>query len=243
MIIENKIELVAGKKKQKHRVVIFECDFCHTIFTPKKLSYSQLKNKNHYCNIECTYAHRRAMEGSFKTSPRREEVECLNCKKVILQWKNQIAKWGHHFCSKTCRGAAITQGLMPNNTCKNDEMKEKMKEKISIAAIERLKDKTKHPMFGKQQSAEAREKISKHHKETGCLQGEKNPMYGKPITDKHRANLSASQKLRIFTDKHRANLSAANKGKRCPVSSVRMMDEKNPMFGKTDEKHSRYGKK
>ena len=89
MIVEDKIELVAGKKKQKHRVVIFECDFCHTIFTPKKLEYKQLKNKNHYCNIECTYAHRRAMEGSFKTSPRREEVECFISSFTSQQWMHE----------------------------------------------------------------------------------------------------------------------------------------------------------
>ena len=200
MIVEDKIELVAGKKKQKHRVVIFECDFCHTIFTPKKLEYKQLKNKNHYCNIECTYAHRRAMEGSFKTSPRREEVECLNCKKVILQWKNQIAKWGHHFCSKTCRGVAITKGLLPNNGCMNDEIKQKLR----ASAIERFSDKTNHPMFGKHHTEEAKEKISKHHKETGCLQGEKNPMYGKNHPTETRQKMSEIVSSEMVAGKRRA---------------------------------------
>jgi hypothetical protein len=200
MIIEDKIELVTGKKKQKHRVVIFECDFCHTIFTPKKLEYKQLRNKNHYCKIECTYAHRRAMEGSYKASPRRAEVECLNCKKVILQWNNQIAKWDHHFCSKKCRGEAITKGLLANNARMDDNIKQKLR----TSAVERFSDKTKHPMFGKQQSAEAREKISKHHKETGCFGGEKNPMYGKNHTTETKQKISEIVSSQMITGKRRA---------------------------------------
>lgn len=200
MIVEDKIELVAGKKKQKHRVVIFECDFCHTIFTPKKLEYKQLKNKNHYCKLECAYDHRRTMGRSLKPSLRKAEVECFYCKKVVLQWKNQIAKYEHHFCSKPCRGAAIREGLITSNARMNDEIKQKLR----ASAIERFSDKTNHPMFGKHHTEEAKEKISKHHKETGCLSGEKNPMYGKNHTTETRQKISEIVSSEMVAGKRRA---------------------------------------
>jgi hypothetical protein len=200
MIIENKIELVAGKKKQKHRVVIFECDFCHTIFTPKKLEYKQLKNKNHYCKLECAYDNRRTMGRSLKPSLRKAEVECFYCKKVVLQWKNQIAKYEHHFCSKPCRGAAIREGLIASNARMNDEIKQKLR----ASAIERFSDKTNHPRFGKHHTEEAKEKISKHHKETGCLQGEKNPMYGKSHSVETRQKMSEIVSSEMVAGKRRA---------------------------------------
>lgn len=199
MIIEDKMEADAGKPKQKRRVVVFECDFCHTVFTPKKLEYKQLKNKNHYCKLECAYAHRRVMEKSYKASPRKAEVECFYCKKVVLQWKNQIAKFVHHFCSKPCRGAAIREGLIPNNARMDDEVKEK----LSASMTERLKDKTKHPMFGKHHTEEAKEKISKHHKETRCFSGERNPMYGKNHSLETRQKISEIVSAEMVAGKRR----------------------------------------
>lgn len=200
MIIEDRVESIAGKPKQKQRIVVIECDFCHIVFTPKKLDPRQLKNKNHYCKLECAYAHRRSMEKSYKASPRKAEVECFYCKKVVLQWKNQIAKFEHHFCSKPCRGAAIREGLIANNARMDDDIKEKLRK----AAIERFKDKSNHPMFGKHHTEEAKEKISKHHKETGCLNGEKNPMYGKNHTTQTRQKMSEIVSSEMIAGKRRA---------------------------------------
>ena len=200
MIIEDKVEAVTGKPKQKRRVVIIECDFCHTVFTPKKLDYKQLKNKNHYCKLECAYSHRRTMEKSYKASPRKAEVECFYCKKVVLQWINQIAKFEHHFCSKPCRGAAIREGLIANNA----RMDEGIKQKLREAAMKRYKDKANHPMFGKHHTEEAREKISKHHKETGCFNGEKNPMYGKNHTTETRQKMSEIVSSEMVSGKRKA---------------------------------------
>jgi hypothetical protein len=200
MIIEDKMEAVVGKPKQKRRIVVFECDFCHTVFTPKKLEYKQLKNKNHYCKLECAYAHRRVMEKSYKPSPRKAEIECFYCKKLVLQWKNQIAKFVHHFCSKPCRGAAIREGLIPNNARMDDEVKGK----LSASMTERLKDKTKHPMFGKHHTKEAKEKISKHHKDTACFSGERNPMYGKNHSLETRQKMSEIVSSEMVAGKRQA---------------------------------------
>jgi hypothetical protein len=200
MIIENKIESVVGKPKQKRRVVILKCDFCHTVFTPKKVDYKQLKNKNHYCNIECTYAHRRSMEESYKPSTAKIEVECFYCKKIVKQYKRQIEQFEHHFCSRACRGNATRDKLIANNA----RMDENIKEKLRIAAKERYSDKENHPRYGKKHSLETKEKISKHHKETGCLKGEKNPMYGKTHSIEIRQKMSEIVSSQMVAGKRRA---------------------------------------
>lgn len=78
----------------------------------------------------------------------------------------------------------------------SDETKEKMRaiaknmsakarEKISIAAKERLKDKTNHPMYGKHFSDETKQKLREKAKERYSTP-EKCPMFGKKHTEEAR---------------------------------------------------------
>ena len=73
-----------------------------------------------------------------------------------------------------------------------------------------------NPMFGKQHSEEAKEKMSENHRDCS---GENNPMFGKQHSEEAKEKMSEANKGRIVTEETRKKLSNANKG------------ENNPMFG------------
>lgn len=90
-------------------------------------------------------------------------------------------------------------------------------------------------VIGRKQTEETKIKI-------GVAQvGNKNHMFGKVLTDDHRAKLSSAMSLRRLTQEHKANISKANKGRKFSDESIEKMSkakkgkyvgDKNPMFGK-----------
>ena len=86
--------------------------------------------------------------------------------------------------------------------------------KISEKAIERYKDKTKHPMFGKQLSDEAKKKISDANT-------------GKTLTEEHKRSISIGVRAALSDPEVRMRMSEANMG------------ERNGMFGKHHSESAR----
>lgn len=89
----------------------------------------------------------------------------------------------------------------------NSAVSEETRKKISQNAIERYKDKTKNPMYGKKHSQETLNKMSQ------CKIGEKNPMYGKKLSEESRRKISEYNKLHkdkithTFTEQERQKMS------------------------------------
>ena len=93
------------------------------------------------------------------------------------------------YCSMDCQKLGVSSKL--KGTKQLPRTKEHC-EKIGKAAKERLKDKTKHPMFGKIHSDESIQKMSDTHKE--ILSDKFNhPMFGKLQSDESKQKISKSQ--------------------------------------------------
>lgn len=94
------------------------------------------------------------------------------------------------YCSKECTSIGFskkrTGSTMPPRT-------EEHMYKLSQSAKERLKDKTKHPMYGKTHKKESMEKLSNTQKER-LIDKTKHPMYGISVSNDTRKKISISQK-------------------------------------------------
>ena len=136
-------------------------------------------------------------------------VQASNFKKPML---------GRHHSEETRRKMSETRRVkiasgeieVDTSACHTEEANAKISEK----AIERYKDKTKHPMFGKQLSDEAKKKIS-------------NANTGRVLTEEHKIRISEGVRLAMSDTEVRKRMSEANSG------------ERNGMFGKHHSESSR----
>ena len=71
------------------------------------------------------------------------------------------------------------------------------------------------------------EPFSEEHKQkmSKAAMGDNNPMYGKEITDEHRARLIVSAKAKVFSPEHRANLSKALIGRKLSAETRKKISE------------------
>ena len=71
------------------------------------------------------------------------------------------------------------------------------------------------------------EPFSEEHKQkmSKAAMGDNNPMYGKEITDEHRARLIVSAKAKVFSPEHRANLSKALIGRKFSAETRKKIGE------------------
>jgi len=77
----------------------------------------------------------------------------------------------------------------------------------------------KNPNYGKPLTEERKENISK------SLIGEKNPMYGKPKSEEFKRNLSVKHKGKRFSDNHKQNISISKTGEKHPMWGKHKSDE------------------
>lgn len=77
----------------------------------------------------------------------------------------------------------------------------------------------KNPFYGKHLSEEHRRKMSESHK------GEKNPFYGKHHTEDNRRKMSESHKGKHHTDDTRKKMSESHKGKKFSEETRKKMSE------------------
>lgn len=93
----------------------------------------------------------------------------------------------------------------------NIRLSNETKKKMSIKAKERLKDKTKHPMFGKHFSYESRQKMSKSHKE--CYKnGKIHGMLGKTHSINAKKLISKRAKRQYIEEGREAYIQRGIKG-------------------------------
>jgi len=106
-----------------------------------------------------------------------------------IPW-NKWKKWSNKIKQKISQSH---KGLISPR--KGVKLLQKTKDKISIQAKLRLKDKTKHPLYGKKHSKKSRKKMSISHKKTWD-NGKVHGLLGKPRINKIK------QKIRIKVRKY-----------------------------------------
>ena len=172
------------------RTIIFSCDCCQQRFersnkSKPKLDYKILNNKEHYCSLKCAYQTRKPTKA--------KETICNMCSVSFLMAPCKEKET--NFCSRECYWEY--RKIDPRVKVKRKPCSEKTKKKIGAA------NKGKQPRLGAVLSEETKEKISKHHKETGCFKGDKNPMYGKTHTDEIKQKMSEIVSSEIVAGKRR----------------------------------------
>ena len=112
-----------------------------------------------------------------------------------------------------------TKGCVPWNKGLKGAQKHsrETRAKISETAKKRLRDPTKHPMFGKKHSAESRIKMS------DAQSGEKNVFFGKSHSIENRDRISEAAKKR--SAETRAKMSEAARGKNHSAETKEKMSE------------------
>ena len=123
------------------------------------------------------------------------------------------------YCSMDCQKTGVSSKL---KGIKQPPRTKEHCEKISKAAKERLKDKTKHPWLGRNHSDETIKKISKSCKEK-YKDATHQPRLGKRFTDESKQKLSKSQSK--FYETHDSPF----KGKTHTPESIRKIFENKPM--------------
>jgi len=173
------------------RTIIFSCDCCQQRFersnkSKPRLDYKILNNKEHYCSLKCAYQARK--------STKAKETICNMCSVSFLMAPCKEKET--NFCSRECYWQY--RKIDPRVKAKRKPLSESAKIKIGAA------NKGKQSRLGAILSEETKEKISRHHKETGCFAGNKNPMYGKSHTDEVRQKMSEIVSSQMVAGKRRA---------------------------------------
>lgn len=173
------------------RTIIFSCDCCQQRFersnkSKPKLDYKILNNKEHYCSLKCAYQTRKPTKA--------KETICNMCSVSFLMAPCKEKET--NFCSRECYWEY--RKIDPRVKAKRKPCSEEIKKKIGAA------NRGKQPRLGAVLSEETKEKISKHHKETGCFKGDKNPMYGKTHTDEIKQKMSEIVSSEMVAGKRRA---------------------------------------
>lgn len=162
------------------RLVKFECNTCHKQFERgygkgiiNRLSPRDLKQDRHYCELACSY---------LDKQPRKSKIiKCDTCGLEMRKAYSQIKKT--NFCSMKCYG--IYKSTDPKVAERSRRpCSEETKRKIGKA------NKEKPKRFGILHTQETKDKISKHHKNSGCFVGEKNPMFGKKHSTETKEKMS-----------------------------------------------------
>lgn len=195
MILKNGYEINEFGKKR--RFIKFKCDNCGIEFVPTSDSSEKLKNKNHYCKINCCYEHRNKMTESYKAAPAKHKLNCLSCKQPFEAWTqyNKMQK----FCKRDCYMQAKRDGIVPSTFRLDDPS---VREKMSISAKKRCATKENCSFYGKHHTEENKKKHSEVMK--GLLVGEKNPMYGKTHSDEIRNKMSEIVSQQFVDGKRKA---------------------------------------
>jgi len=170
------------------RTIIFSCDCCQQHFersnkSKPRLDYKILNNKEHYCSLKCAYQAR-------KPTKAKENI-CNMCSVSFLMAPCKEKET--NFCSRECYW--LYRKTDPRVKAKRKPLSESAKIKIGAA------NKGKQSRLGAVLSEETKEKISNHHKETGCFKGDKNPMYGKVHTEQAKQKMSEIVSSEIVSGK------------------------------------------
>jgi len=183
-----------GARGLPPRICILKCDICGKTYE-KKYAKSQVKAKIHRCSLKCAYAAR-------GPGSRGGEVVVRNCahcgKELPLMTKGSISS-EHSFCGKSCY--AKWRSEHPEVYAANTAAMHtpEVATKISQRVQERMQQPGYvHPMQGKHHTQETKDAISRHHRDTGCLNGEKNGMFGRRHTKQAREKMSNAVSRRII---------------------------------------------
>ena len=149
-----------------------------------------------------TYKNRKWLYNQYinlKKSSLQIAKECECSKPVILYYLKK-------FNIDRRQGSEALKGKTGRD--KGFNQKEETKKKISEKAIERYKDPNNHPMIGKHQTEESKEKSRKR------LKGKKyEEIYGEEKAIKIKKKMSISQQGRIQSEETRKKISEAQKGR------------------------------
>lgn len=159
-------------------------------------------NNSHFSNAIAKYGweniqHEILFRGLTEEAAKSKEVE------LIAEYDTTDPKNGYN---RTLGGDTNVPLFGKDNGMYGETHTDKVKKKLSEAALLRFADKRNHPMYGKPRSRETKRKLSKSHK--GIAAGEKNYFYGK--------NKSGEESWRYgmtHTEETKRKMSEKRKGK------------------------------
>lgn len=141
------------------------------------------------------FEHEILFENLTEDEAKEKEIE------LIAQYKTMDTNCGYNMTSGGNTSVPLNGEL---NGMFGRTHTDEVKKRLSEQCKERFKDKTNHPMYGKQRSEETKEKLrrSRSNRQSGennyfygkHFNGELNPMYGKTHTEEARKKISESQK-------------------------------------------------
>lgn len=155
------------------------------------------------------------------TGKKLSEEHIRNIVKTRMGEKHYL--YGKHHSEETRRKISETKkgrDTMPEETRRkiSEERIGQIHSKETIENMSKAKMGEKNPMYGKKLTEEHKRKLSEAH--IGKQKGEKHPMYGKHPSEETRKKQSESAKKRWDNPHQREK------------QSIEMMGEKNPMYGK-----------
>lgn len=176
-----------GARGTPPRICNLKCDVCGKTYE-KKYAKAQLEAKIHRCSLKCAYAARGLGSRGGKVIIRT----CAHCGKELPPKTAGSTHTKLSFCNhKTCYAAWRREH--PEEYAENTaamhtpEVAVKISEKIQTRMQQ---PDYVHPRQGKPHSQETKDKISRHHKEIGCLLGKKNGMFGHKHTKQAKESMS-----------------------------------------------------
>lgn len=190
-----------GARGNPPRIMVLKCDVCETVYE-RPYSKHHFDEKVHRCSLKCVYGSRDT-DGLGGHGADIIELSCLVCEKPIRVRKiGNERKWGKT-CSRKCYGAfrAMHPELYSESTSKMhtpDAAK-----KISERAIERTHSPGYiHSQTGLKRSEETRA-LQRQRKEENPPTGEKNGMWGREQTPEAKEKMSEAVSRRILEGRYK----------------------------------------
>jgi len=196
------------------RICILRCDVCDKIYE------GDICNKNkdfHRCSMECVYGSRK----SDGLGGHGAEVVVLNCDHCGKQLKPQNKNVATKFCNRKCYGRwRADHPEVYEESLKMMQTPEVRKKAIAIREARYASGELVRPQLGRKHTEETKKKISRHHKESGCLLGTKNGMFGRNHTSKAKERMSRKHADLLVNNKQRPYGKNSKKGVYVPKKSA-----------------------
>lgn len=194
MLLETKSLPRVGLRGSLPRIVIMKCDECDVTFERPFSKVFFEDRKKHACSLRCGQR--------LRPKLRYTEIGCLQCETKFERYIGNIHE--RNFCSRDCMNLHRREHpeLWPDNSNAMNTPEAKISSKKTLQRLRESPDFV-HPRLGKHHSEETKKLISEHHKETGCVDGENNGMFGRNHTQASRDAMSETRTKRMIEGKYK----------------------------------------
>lgn len=191
MILETKI-----------KTIVFRCDNKKCLLEyERKKHHRASSTKFHYCCRKCCYASK--YDNKADSEKRKIDINCDLCGMTFRRFLSYVKD--RNFCSRDClwNHKHMYPECWPDNShamnTKEAQKKARVSYKEGLAS-----GRIVHSWIGKHHSEESKQKISRHHIETGSHRGERNAMFGKKHSDESRSAMSDTRTKKWIEGKYKS---------------------------------------